>query len=64
MRLLALEMDTSKGGRDGFDQCAEALTLAACDDLADEVMLLKAERLMQRGDLEGALSLFRVRGVV
>ena len=47
-------------GRDGYDACAEALTLAACDDLADDVMLLKAEHLMQRGDLGAALRILQV----
>ena len=61
VRLIALELESSEG-RDGFGLCAEALTSAACDDLADEVMLLQAEHLMQREDLEGALSILKVKG--
>ena len=51
-------------GDDGFDVCAEALSSAACDDLSDDVMLLKAEHLLQRGDLEAASRILQVMHTV
>ena len=59
-RLIAPRIVAAGSCLSGFDFCAEALTAAACADLTDEVLLLKAEALLQAQEIDAAITILKV----